>query len=97
MPGPPPTSAGISPRYTYFIAAPNAWGGITEGSFHDVVDGVAASFFEKYGDLDDRMNLCNWKESVVVVTCISAVGGASRTSKEVMCAANGCNGSDDLE
>ena len=97
VPGPPPTSIGISPRYICLIAIPNACGGIAEVSFHDVAAGVAASFFEKYGDLDVRMNLCRRKTSLGVETVISEHLGVSRNSKEVICAANGCKGSVDFE
>lgn len=54
---------------------PNAWGGIVGGTFHVVVSGAPSSFFEKYGDLEDRRNLCSRKDSPAVVTVMSLVMG----------------------
>ena len=66
--------------------------GILSGSFHDVVDGAAASFFAKYGDRAASKNLCRlnvWSNAVIAM---SAVFGDGRVRSEVMCAASGCRG-----
>lgn len=79
------------------MAIPNDCGEIVAGSFHVVVSGAPASFFEKYGDLADRTNLCNRNETLDVVTIMSAVSGSFLVSNDVRCEASGCRGSDDFE
>lgn len=71
---------------------PSDSAGILSGSFHDVVDGAAASFFAKYGDRAASKNLCSWKVWPNAVMVMSAVFGDGRVRSEVMCAASGCKG-----
>lgn len=62
-----------------------------------MVSGAADNFFEKYGDLADRIALCKCHDSEPAVSVISEVLGICIVSREVMWEANGCNGSVDLE
>ena len=38
------------------------------GIFHEIVSGAIESFLEKYGDLEERINLCKLKVSPMVTT-----------------------------
>ena len=62
-------------------------------NFQTVVSGAAASFFEKYGDRADNINLCKFHGSAAAVRQISDVFGICRVSREVIWLASGCRGS----
>lgn len=62
-----------------------------------MVSGALDSFFEKYGDLADRINLCKFHASDAAVKDISDVFGICRARREVMWEAKGWSGSKDLE
>src|SRR6266536_2202296 len=88
-----PRSEGTSPRYRYSKPIWKASGGIVFASFQTVVSGVTASFFEKYGERADNMNLCKFHCSEAAVRRISDVFGICRVSREVIWLASGCRGS----
>ena len=67
------------------------------GNFQEVVSGAFASFFRKYGDLADRINLCRLNDLSGDATFISEVLGWSLVNKEVIWEAKGCKGSVDFE
>lgn len=48
---------------------------MVEGSFQEVVSGAFASFFRKYGDRVDKINLCRLKDLSGDATLISEVLG----------------------
>ena len=57
------------------MAISKACGGMTEGSFHDVVSWAFSSFLRKYGDLAARRNLCRFNDLAGVINVISEVWG----------------------
>lgn len=66
-------------------------------TFQCLVSGASASFFLKYGVLDDSRNLCRCSSVGPEVRVMSAVFGMSLVNNDVMCEDHGCNGSVDLE
>ena len=62
-------------------------------SFQSVVSGESLSFWEKYGERAERINLCRFHVSAEAVRQMSDVFGSPLVRREVIWAANGWRGS----